>query len=271
MCFMTSYAVNYTRNKITIYDDYEPVIHNRNDIYDDLRNCILNGKKEIRIDPAIAIDDISDSIERIYNNDTEIFWLKSNWYALYEPTCTTISFEFKYSDEKIQQMRQDLEFAVKKIIKLSETKNNESDTDKFNFIRRYIMDNTIYDELSEKDDDLMAHTAYGCLVENVAVCDGYAKAFELIATRMGLSAGHVIGSSEPNTDGIDHAWNYIKIDDHYFWTDITWDDITYDRYNKFDMYQFYQMSDAELNETHTIAKDCKLNEFIPICNTQRIL
>ena len=266
MCLTIAYAIVYVRDSMTIYDDYEPIVYQKNEnLYNAIRNCILKHKKEIKIDPKININDMTDSIEIIYNNDPEIFWLKSEWTARYETNCTTIIFDFKYSEDKIDEMEKSLNFQVNKIIKIADAKEITSDIEKFKFIRQYIMDNTIYDELADRDPDLMAHTAYGCLVENIAVCDGYSKAFKLIANRMGLDAGVVIGASEPATDSIDHAWNYVKIDSDYFWTDITWDDIAYDKYG-LDIYQFFRLTDEELSKTHTVARNCKLNEFIPVCS-----
>lgn len=86
-------------------------------------------------------------------------------------------------------------------------------------IIRYMLENIDYaidryntDTIT--DDDA---TAYGALVKREAVCQGYAHAFYLLASRCGLEAYTV--SSE------DHAWNIIKLDDgNYYHVDVTWED-----------------------------------------------
>ena len=68
--------------------------------------------------------------------------------------------------------------------------------------------------------NLNTHTAFGCLVDGIAVCDGYAKAFELLCNYAGLEvwveSGYLAGTS--------HAWNGIKIDGRVYYCDATVDD-----------------------------------------------
>lgn len=65
-----------------------------------------------------------------------------------------------------------------------------------------------------------AYTAYGALVDGVAVCQGYAAAFNLMAQKCGLQSMAVCGT----TRGGAHAWTYVKIGKKYQYVDCTWDD-----------------------------------------------
>lgn len=86
-------------------------------------------------------------------------------------------------------------------------------------IIRYLVENTDYAidrynmDTTTNDDAI----AYGALVKKEAVCQGYAHAFYVLATRCGLEA-YIVTSEN-------HAWNIVKLDDgNYYHVDVTWED-----------------------------------------------
>ena len=62
----------------------------------------------------------------------------------------------------------------------------------------------------------MYHTAYGALVNHVAVCEGYAYALELMLNCVGIDCRYIAGGR--------HAWNQVKINGEWYHVDATWDD-----------------------------------------------
>lgn len=94
------------------------------------------------------------------------------------------------------------------------------------------------------DDKLYSSTAYGCLVEGEANCEGYAKAFDLIAHDCGLESLLVTGVTDK---GENHAWNQVKIDGEWYELDVTWDD-TDDNEKIRKMY--FLCPDKEFGKTH---------------------
>ncbi len=62
------------------------------------------------------------------------------------------------------------------------------------------------------------YNAYNSLVEGESVCQGYAEGFEYLLQRIGVD-GQVVTSN-----GINHAWNVLKMDGKWFYIDCTWDD-----------------------------------------------
>lgn len=83
-------------------------------------------------------------------------------------------------------------------------------------------------------EDRLAHTAYGAIVSGMAVCDGYASAFQLLCNYAGIEAATVLGRVDPR-DGIggtvdmgdqdNHAWNFVRMEDGAaYYCDPTWDD-----------------------------------------------
>ncbi len=84
----------------------------------------------------------------------------------------------------------------------------------------------IYDDSCTSEDDYFdySHTAYGAIVDGLAVCDGYSAGFSLIMERLGIPSMIVTGEAgEPwNTGG--HAWNMVQLDGNWYEVDTTWDD-----------------------------------------------
>ncbi len=82
-------------------------------------------------------------------------------------------------------------------------------------------------EEENRDDDL--DSIYSALIKKEALCGGYAKAYDLLCRKAGLSTIYVTG----NTLFGSHAWNMIRIDDHWYHVDVTWMDDSGDFYGSF--------------------------------------
>ncbi len=95
----------------------------------------------------------------------------------------------------------------------------------------YLTALNIYDWLIghvEYDDTYTYFTADAAILNGRCVCNGYAKAFVLLARACGLEAGRVTGVirdevGNPNEEG-GHAWNVVKVDGQWYKLDATWDD-----------------------------------------------
>lgn len=87
------------------------------------------------------------------------------------------------------------------------------------------------------------HTAYGSLINGDAVCDGYAKAYQYALYKVGILSHMVSGTA----GGGGHAWNLVKLDGDWYYTDVTWDD---DDYTTF--HSYFNITTAQLQEDHNV-------------------
>ncbi|MBR1385013.1 MAG: hypothetical protein IJ555_14580, partial [Ruminococcus sp.] len=78
-----------------------------------------------------------------------------------------------------------------------------------------LADATKYD-LNVKNSD--RYNILGCLRDNLCVCDGYAKSFELIANVEGIADTVRVFNST-------HAWNAVSFNDSWYYIDVTFDDV----------------------------------------------
>ena len=145
-----------------------------------------------------------------------------------------------------------------------------------------ILDNTSYDyELSKEinksnqniftaylSDDEPQHTtdikqtAYGCLIDGKTVCSGYSLAFNLIMQELGYECGAVKNTSLSTSLsflGNAHVSNYCKLDNEYYYFDLTWDDTGFDSeyYKKYFDYSYenFAITKQEFTKRHLIEEN----------------
>lgn len=152
---------------------------------------------------------------------------------------------------------------IKEIV--SHISSNALDVEKEKIIHDYIISNTNYDYSalngSDKDVNPHARDIYGAIVEGKAVCEGYAKAFQYLCYCVGINATQVCGTS----DGENHMWDAVKIDNEWYQIDLTWDDddmsgagVVY--------YGYFNLSDDEMGKDHIPNAD---RVSVPVCNGEK--
>ena len=92
-----------------------------------------------------------------------------------------------------------------------------------------------------------AFTAYGALVDGLAVCEGYSRAMQLLLHRAGIRCTLVTGTAN---DGAAHMWNLVEIDGRNYHLDLTWDDAD-DRLN----HTYFNLTTEEIGLSHTLDRD----------------
>ena len=121
---------------------------------------------------------------------------------------------------------------------LADVSDLQSDAEKCAFIAQYLVDHVTYftDHYWEKkivgditviNSDAPFITAYGALIEGQANCFGYARAFDYLAKRAGLTSLVVLAYNEDETVG--HAWNMVMVDGTWYQLDATWMDNEIDK------------------------------------------
>lgn len=121
-----------------------------------------------------------------------------------------------------------------------------SDYDKVKYFHDVLVGGCEYS--SETPD---AYRAYGALVGGRAVCEGYAKAFELLCGYVGIPCLPVGGSAK-DADGNSqlHMWNKVQLDGEWYNVDCTWDDpVGGESFGA--RYDYFLLSDRDISANHT--------------------
>ncbi len=130
-------------------------------------------------------------------------------YSSWSGNVISLFLEY-YSEEDCEQMAA----TVDKI--KTRVEQGTTDLEKAMLLHNEIVASTQYDYESAKKDT--NYTAYGVLMEGVAVCDGYTKAFACIANELSIPTIRISSKT------LNHAWNMVMLDGNWFELDCTWDD-----------------------------------------------
>ena len=87
-----------------------------------------------------------------------------------------------------------------------------------------------------------AHSILGVFEETGAVCEGFARAYQLLLNFKGVDCLLVTGTSREQG----HAWNMIRLDGEWFGVDVTWDDGS----ENSNPYAYFCLSDSQFYSSH---------------------
>ncbi len=230
--------------------------------YDVMLDKAENFELQFRFDGA-SFDFLTKVFKAMLQDNPQLFWFQGGSRGNIKTRGSEIVVDFfptivnNLTEYEIKSM-----FARLKQVVLDVVKQAKRYTDVFSqvlFVHDYLVDNTEYVSGARN-----CHDAYGCLVDRRAVCSGYAAAFQLIMYQLHYICGRVTGDgiSDRNAEP-SHEWNYIKLQNDYYFVDVTWDDPTVldrsIRDNK--SYDFFCVDNNELSLTHRISGE----KSIPYC------
>lgn len=187
------------------------------------------------------------TIKALTDDNPQIFWLSSTFGFLLhsEYNYTAVQLYSRYSPDELALRMKELKEKVNSFY-LS------LDSDMSEFAREleihdYILKNCEYDESvdftsQENYEKTDAFDVYGALVNGVAVCEGYSRAFELLCNGVGIRCINLIGTSQDEL----HMWSAVVLDGDWYYVDTTWDDIE----DKAFMYDYFNINEKQLKKDH---------------------
>ncbi len=96
---------------------------------------------------------------------------------------------------------------------------DKSDYEKVRGIYNYICSNVKYGTPSPNLNGYMQYTCYSAILNNKAVCQGYASMYYRLALELGLDTRIIFGKS----GSVPHVWMIVRLGDLWFYLDPTWD------------------------------------------------
>ncbi len=191
--------------------------------YELIEAGVTNFTEEIDMTSAnISPEALNDVFTAFEDDQPQHFHIdRYNYSTMYNPdTNTVVSMlpQYLITCEQYPIAKANFEKAAHKILSKIPTNLDEYETEL-----------AIHDALAKHIDythDVPdEHDAFGALVYGKAVCDGYAKAFQYLLYLRGIQST-IIEGEVLNDDGSygGHAWNLVRIDGKYYYTDLTHND-----------------------------------------------
>ncbi len=229
------------------------------EIYNRLVYDIEAYKTEFEFE-NISDNDLKAAYYAVLDDHPEYFWMgKSFSYSVStfeDYSAITASPNCMSKDpDKIKALQSGVSNIVDQIVENASAKSDPYE--KLLYVHDYIIDHTTYDSetlylinANQNEGLLNASTVYGCLVEHKAICSGYSATFQLILNRLGIDCYRVSGTRVSEQGP--HQWNFLKLDDEYYYTDVTWDDPVKENNEPSKTYEYFLISDDDLFRTHTL-------------------
>ncbi len=198
----------------------------------------------------ITVSEVRMVYDTVIRDRPEFFWIDPNFsYSHSGSNVLSVVPQYNMKASEVPAAKKKLASVADGII--SKLNPSMSDLDKELYFHTVVAKSATYD----LEGGVHIHDAYGALVENVAVCDGYAKAFEYLLHRTGVPAFEAIGTVD--TDG-GHAWTYVKLYGEWYHTDVTWDDP-----NDSLVHTYLNVTDAVIAADHTVIQP---GYALPVCS-----
>ena len=251
-----------TEDSLT-YDDYilekgiNVISLEEESIYREILYSLKNLESSIDLSQYGSFNDGREMAKiyfKVVDDHPEFFFLGNSVSWSGNSQEIKLYFDYLYSTEETELRIKNFEIKVNQIID-DLIKPSMSQLEMELAFHDYILLNTAY-QLGTITNE--SYTAYGVLMEGQGVCQGYAKAMQLLLNVVGIEAIYV-SSAEMN-----HGWNIVMIDGERYHLDVTWDDPVPDVSGRL-RYQYFNLSDEEMAKDHvwdTVAyPNCSNNQF----------
>ncbi|WP_294102085.1 transglutaminase domain-containing protein [uncultured Ruminococcus sp.] len=195
---------------------------------------------------VISKDDIGAFISMLTSACPYIDYIGSQYTICIDGDGYVTSVEVTYDKtaEEAQAEKEKLDEKVGEI--LAGIEQGWSDYDKVLYFHDSIILGCTYDDTADEP-----YSAYGCLVDERAVCEGYAKAMQILCTKAGIKCIPVAGKAYDGGTVQPHLWNKVMIDGEWTNMDLTWDDPVTDAGEDYIRYDYFGITDAECAKDHT--------------------
>lgn len=223
--------------------------------YISIVNAINNSDDKAEV-PSIDEDSLKKITSAVSYDNPQFLWLSKSWTITHYVTSSQIEIPYLLSADERKEMSQELESKITRIMRGINIAMG--DYEKELYFHDYLVENCIYDSAATSDDEhINAYTAYGALIEGKAVCEGYARAMQILLTRAGVESYLVIGTAVQNGVNESHMWNAVKVGSDWYHLDVTWDD---PRGNSAATWHtYFNLSDEEIGSDHFFEEKTQCN------------
>ena len=214
-------------------------------LYNQIKNGVDKCEPEISLDygdQTVTEAEVAVALDAYIRDYAEHFWL-GNEYALLSSGGSVVAIRptYLFDVSDLVDAKSDFDAAVDAA--MAGVQDGWSDEKKAVYLHDYLADLITYRE------DTHAHNAYGALANGVAVCEGYAEAYQVLLREAGILSFIATGTSINPGTGMpeNHAWNYVQMDGVFYHVDVTWDDQGEELFHA-----YFGLTDEMIQEDHTI-------------------
>lgn len=194
---------------------------------------------------TLKIDDeaLSDVFTAILYDNPEIFWLKTDYKYFNYGNKVVFKPNYSYTQDEAIQHTTELNNKINEI--LSQANFCVTDYEKELFFHDYICKNTVYDMDTFGN---VGASVYNTLINGRAVCEGYARAMQILLDKSGIYNYLIIGDGTADGETEPHMWNIVKLNNENYHLDVTWND---NDESNVPSYMYFNVTDEQISRDHS--------------------
>lgn len=229
------------------YPGYKALSGNSKDAYSAITKALLDCSDSVNISRyRLSRDETKKVVGYVINDRPDIFWVDKEYSLIASSDyIQAVSFRYTLSKDQISEKKRLVEASLSSYVS---SLSGKSDYEKVKGAHDLIIGKVSYSSNSD------AHNICGVFINKAAVCEGYAKAFQLIMQRLGVSCYIVHGSS----GGINHVWNLVSVGGRYYHIDLTMDDPVLLGGGSLTAHTYFLLTDAQIKKNHSISAEYNL-------------
>ena len=227
-------------NIYSLSPQYGFEINNLDDVVAAVRSALKDRSSQIGISLKLKNDHMDD-IAPLVKEIMELAWDETGIpdegdYLRYQSG----GYSFTYSSRKVlggymcnmiitpdYYTSADQETAVNvKCAGIIESLGLPEDASEYDIVRSvydYLAMNVTYDAVHRNNGyHTLKATAYGALVNGSATCQGYAVSMYRLLRELGIECRVITGEGFTGQKSESHAWNIVRVDGSYYYSDPTW-------------------------------------------------
>ncbi len=248
---------------------YERLTDSGKTLYVEMLAILQNMGSDVTVSTT-SDDAIELVFEYVMADHPEIFYVDGYQYTNYSmgDTITRVSFtgNYLYGQEEVKRRQTLINDEVNKC--LAGAPSSEDDYYAIKYVYEYLIGNTEYDINAQDNQNICS-----VFLNKRSVCNGYAKAAQLLLNKLGIQCTLVTGTVNTRTStGVRHAWDLVLCNNAYYYLDVTWGDSSYQTASGESAdasklpevnYDYLNVSTAEIKRNHTISDIIAM----PLCNS----
>lgn len=229
--------------------------------YNDINSSISHMQEETELSlEGLSVGLDENNIDKIFQcvlvDHPEYFYVQGYQYTTYTKADELVKITFigNYNLSKEEAKKRQVQIEEKSAAILGGIAKEASEYEKVKYVYETIILQTEYDLNSSDNQNI-----YSVFVNQMSVCQGYAKSAQYLLNQLGIECVLVLGEV---SSGEGHAWNLVKIEGKYYYIDTTWGDASYqveeNQNNEVSSrlpeinYDYLCVTTAQLSKTHKI-------------------
>ena len=232
-----------------IHHEYEELTENQKIIYDSIKTAAFNLDEFTEdLGNNCEMTDIDVAFRSFFNDYPACFWVEKSFTLKTSAMDSKIALQYSVTGtDELDWQKQAL---LDRLNEANELINAEmTDFEKELILHNWLLSNIKYDSAAAEDSDGKfphAYTAYGAIVLNSAVCEGYSRAMQMLLHMAEVDNYLIYGEVDVGS----HMWNIVEIDEKKYHLDATWNDPQTANGEKKISHTFFNVTDEFISKTH---------------------